>query len=307
MRVVSSMQHCCIPAASCVSVLASQPQGSVERSLPPVHSRHPGAAREGDSRRPDRRKDAEVWRHPDIPLRDAIFLPALDEDNWQAPRQSPRKPSAHGSPQLWGRGRSQPKVAIPQKDEPSPGQSAPPPSGAAPGAPNKLLRPPPVLAPGVFSGFRTAFVKSRFFFCLFAKCSTVTLLVSCYFWAGHTVKKVQRKQRHVQLRRLGYGWCSGHADNSRRAGCEARWKQCERRWLNMASFHMATAVYEAFGVNCPQRLFSLVWTSSMNMHEWLQWYWGSAIYIVMLRCHHSDSCIIDYIVTSYTFLLRLLF
>ena len=159
-----SMQHCCIPAASCVSVPASQPQGSVEKSLPPVHSRHPGAAREGDSRRPDRRKDAEVWRHPDIPLRDAIFLPALDEDNWQAPRQSPRKPSAHGSPQLWGRGRSQPpKVAIqPQRDEPSPGQdgsnrSAPPPSRAAPGAPNKLLRPPPVLAPGAFSGFRSAF------------------------------------------------------------------------------------------------------------------------------------------------------
>ncbi|CAK9062244.1 unnamed protein product [Durusdinium trenchii] len=69
-------------------------------SLPPVHARTP--LREiPNSERGVRRKepDSYYYRHPDIPLRDAIFLPALEED-WQGQRASPHKAS---SPQLWTR------------------------------------------------------------------------------------------------------------------------------------------------------------------------------------------------------------
>lgn len=121
--------------------------GGLERNggtLPPLHSRAPGAyqAHADRARQLDRRKEAEAaGRHPDIPLRDAIFLPALEED-WQLsqPRPSPKK--AVPSPQLWGRKRD----AIPSpRDETRDEREAP--KGSPRGPPKP--KPPPVLAPGL--------------------------------------------------------------------------------------------------------------------------------------------------------------
>lgn len=54
--------------------------------IPPLESSH---LRIPNSERGVRRKepDSYYYRHPDIPLRDAIFLPALEED-WQGQRST---------------------------------------------------------------------------------------------------------------------------------------------------------------------------------------------------------------------------